>query len=79
MFLDTSFLLALALTDDEHHSRAVTWQQAVTGKLLTTEYVLVELIDALADYRVRPPGPSTSYPFVPSGPVLRQKERPFFC
>jgi uncharacterized protein len=48
VFVDTSFLLALVLTDDEHHDRAIAWQRATRGKLLTTEYVLIEVLDALA-------------------------------
>jgi predicted nucleic acid-binding protein len=47
VFLDTSFLLALVLLDDEHHERAVAWQKRIAGPFATTEYVLVELADAL--------------------------------
>ncbi|HEV8605671.1 MAG TPA: PIN domain-containing protein [Tepidisphaeraceae bacterium] len=47
VFLDTSFLLALVLSDDEDHERAVKWRQAVKSPLLTTEYVLLEVLDAL--------------------------------
>jgi predicted nucleic acid-binding protein len=46
-FLDTSFLLALALSDDEYHGRAVAWQGAIRGDFLTTEYIILELVDAL--------------------------------
>lgn len=52
-FLDTSFLLAVLLTDDAHHQRAVTVQQSLQGPLLTTEYVLVELADALVSEHLR--------------------------
>jgi uncharacterized protein len=48
VFLDTSFLLALLLSDDEHYARALNWQRHVKGQLLTTEYVLLELVDALS-------------------------------
>jgi uncharacterized protein len=47
IFLDTSFLLALVLLDDEYHQRAIEWQKHIHQPLLTTEYVLVELADAL--------------------------------
>ena len=52
-FVDTSFLLALLLSDDELHGRAVAWQRAANGPLLTTEYVLVELADALVAQHLR--------------------------
>jgi predicted nucleic acid-binding protein len=48
LFLDTSFLLALVLSDDQHHQRALAWQRRVRQPLLTTEYVILELADALA-------------------------------
>jgi predicted nucleic acid-binding protein len=47
-FLNTSYLLALVLADDEHHLRALAWQRKLVGRLLTTEYVLVQYVDALA-------------------------------
>ncbi len=52
-FADTSFLLALVLSDDEHHRRAVAWQACVAGPLVTTEYVLVEFVDALVAGHLR--------------------------
>ena len=53
-FIDTSFLIALVLTDDEHHRRAGAWNRASRGALLTTEYVLIEFLDALWDPPLRP-------------------------
>jgi predicted nucleic acid-binding protein len=53
-FLDTSFLLALVLADDAHHAAAVALQLQITGPLITTEYVLIELVDALAAEALRP-------------------------
>ena len=47
VFLDTSFLIALTAADDAHHSVALVWQRAVKAPLLTTEYVLLEFLDAL--------------------------------
>ena len=52
-FVDTSFLLALVLADDEYHERAAAWQRTIAGDLITTEYVLVELGDALATETLR--------------------------
>src|SRR5206468_900119 len=48
VFLDTSFLLALVLRDDEHHERALALQKRIAGPFVTTEYVLLELADALS-------------------------------
>ncbi len=48
VFLDTSYLLALVLQDDELHYRALAWKGAMRADFLTTEYVLVEVLDALA-------------------------------
>jgi uncharacterized protein len=53
-FVDTSFLLALASESDELHERALDWQQYARGDLLTTEYVLVEIGDALCHPENRP-------------------------
>lgn len=56
-FLDTSYLLALIIADDSLHERALAWQRHIAGQLLTTEYVLVELVDAMTDPRLRPVAP----------------------
>jgi predicted nucleic acid-binding protein len=53
-FVDTSFLLALLLKRDAYHERAWAWQQATVGEVVTTEYVLIEFVDALSGERVRP-------------------------
>ena len=53
-FVDTSFLIAFVLTDDEHHRRAFAWNRAIRSALLTTEYVLIEFLDALWDPPLRP-------------------------
>jgi predicted nucleic acid-binding protein len=52
-FVDASFLFAYVLTDDVHHERARAWEHCVPGRLLTTEYVLIELADGLAAPAVR--------------------------
>lgn len=52
-FADTAFLLALVLKRDVHHDKALAWQRATLGRVLTTEYVLMEFVDALAAKPVR--------------------------
>jgi len=52
-FVDTSYLLAVVLSDDEHHEKALRWQRVTTGLLVTTEYVLLELCDALTHGSLR--------------------------
>lgn len=52
-FVDTSFLIALLRTKDEHHERALAWREAVAGELLTTEYILIELADACSTQPLR--------------------------
>ena len=47
-FVDTSFLIALVCRKDELHERAMGWHQCLEGRLLTTEYVLLELVDSLS-------------------------------
>ncbi|MCH7720098.1 MAG: type II toxin-antitoxin system VapC family toxin [Planctomycetes bacterium] len=52
-FADTSFLIALLRVKDVHHQRALAWQKVVTGRLLTTEYILLEFADAMSVERLR--------------------------
>ena len=52
-FVDTSFLIASLRVSDELHERALGWQRAASPPLVTTEYVLVELLDALTSPPVR--------------------------
>ncbi len=53
-FIDTSFLLAMVLEPDAHHERALTWRKRVQPPFLTTDYVLIEFLDALVQIRFRP-------------------------
>jgi predicted nucleic acid-binding protein len=46
-FVDASFLFAYLLTDDANHQRARAWELSVAGRLLTTEYALIERDHAL--------------------------------
>jgi len=48
IFADTGYFIAQIQTRDELHERAVRWSQHANEPLLTTEYVLVEVADALS-------------------------------
>jgi predicted nucleic acid-binding protein len=55
-FLDTAYAYALVNTRDQWHARAVSWEQFLVGtqrRLLTTEFVLLEIADGLAALRFR--------------------------
>ena len=52
-FVDASYYLALANGDDEHHAKALSFEMAYRGKLVTTAYVLVEVLDALTNGNLR--------------------------
>ena len=56
LFLDTAYVYALLNTRDEWHERAKSWQSFLAPRrqpLITTEYVLVEMGDGLANLRFR--------------------------
>lgn len=56
LFVDTSYLLALLNTRDQWHRSAVQWEQVLAASrspLVTTEFVLYEVADALASVRFR--------------------------
>ena len=48
IFVDTSHLLALAMPVDALHKSAAAWSEALPGPFLTTEYVLLEFVNALS-------------------------------
>ncbi len=48
VFADTFYLLALLNPTDQAHARAVAFTSGYQGRLVTTEWVLTELADALA-------------------------------
>lgn len=52
-FVDTSFVLALTLADDQYHERAVLWNRRAAAPRITTEYILVEIADALCQVHLR--------------------------
>jgi hypothetical protein len=56
VFLDKAYVNALVNTRDQWHAAAVQWEQklaADTRRLVTTEFVLVEIADGLAAVRFR--------------------------
>jgi predicted nucleic acid-binding protein len=48
VFADTFALIAWLNPDDDAHAQVAAYLDAFTGKLVTTEWVLVELADALS-------------------------------
>ena len=55
-FLDTAYVTALINTRDQWHEAAVRWQRQLAlerRRLLVTEFILVEIADALASVRFR--------------------------
>lgn len=54
VFLDTSYLVALLRRRDAHHLGAIRLRPVFDGPLVTTEFVLLELLDSLAGSTLRP-------------------------
>ena len=48
IFVDTGFLVALAQKNDELHARATAWAAGEPELLVTTDYVLWEMFNALS-------------------------------
>lgn len=48
VFADTSFWIALVVKQDQFHSRAQALSQKVTGRIFTTDAVLLETANSLA-------------------------------
>ena len=67
-FADTFFYLALLNPRDRMHSRAVQMSRQLSGGVVTTEFVLLELADGMA----RPPARET---FVRTFDLLRADQR----
>jgi predicted nucleic acid-binding protein len=53
VFADSFYFIALSNPSDRHHSAAVLAAQSLDSRLLTTEYVLIEVADALSAPRFR--------------------------
>jgi uncharacterized protein len=54
IFIDTSYLVALAVRSDGLHRTAMAWSAAAPGPFLTTEFVLLEFVNALSSAALRP-------------------------
>lgn len=54
VFGDTFYFLALLNPRDAAHERAVAASRGLSGPLVTTDYILLEVADALASPRDRP-------------------------
>jgi predicted nucleic acid-binding protein len=53
VFADTSFYIALVRPDDENHKGSLAFDLSFRGQYLTSEFVLIELGNWLADPRNR--------------------------
>ena len=56
IFLDTAYINALVNTRDQWHDAAAQWERKLATdrrRLVTTEFVLVEIADGLAAIRFR--------------------------
>ena len=54
IFLDTSYLVALAVPADGLHEAAMTWTAVTSGPFVTTEFVLLEFVNLLSSPIHRP-------------------------
>jgi predicted nucleic acid-binding protein len=54
VFADTSFFAALLNSDDVHHEQARAWSEAYAGRVIVTEYILIELGAFFARRKHRP-------------------------
>lgn len=53
-FVDTAHLVALAMPEDHLHDRAMRWSRSIDETFLTTDFVLVEFLNALSKPHQRP-------------------------
>lgn len=53
MFMDTSYLAAMVMENDQWRARALSWNRTLEPPLVTTDYVLLEWADGLCDRRWR--------------------------
>lgn len=56
IFVDTGYLVALLDRRDQLHSRAVAWHRAISDPVLTTEYVIWELLNTFSAVNDRAKG-----------------------
>jgi len=45
IFLDTSYLAALAIPSDALHEIALRWSKALAGPFITTEFIILEFVN----------------------------------
>lgn len=48
VFADTAFWIGVVVKQDQHHERAQKWSLWITGRITTTEAVLLETANALS-------------------------------
>ena len=48
VFADTSYYVAMLGANDAHHQRALDWSRRLLGRVVVSEYVFVELGNALS-------------------------------
>jgi predicted nucleic acid-binding protein len=53
IFIDTSYLVALAIKSDALHETARAWSKSLSGPFVTTEYVLLEFVNRLSQSSLR--------------------------
>lgn len=53
IFIDTSYLVALAVRSDALHGRAVALSNSLAGSFVTTEYVVLEFVNSLSAAALR--------------------------
>lgn len=53
MFVDTGFLFAISTPRDRLYARSMKWAAVLNGPMLTTEYVIWEMVNALSSPKDR--------------------------
>ncbi len=53
VFADTSYYIAVLSDEDAYHDAAITWSEKLLGRIVVTEYVFVELGNALSRSKYR--------------------------
>jgi uncharacterized protein len=53
IFADTSFLVALLVPRDRYHAEATYWMESIRGRIVTTDWVLVELSNFMSRSKSR--------------------------
>ena len=53
IFADTSFLVSLLVPRDRYHAEATFWMESITGRIVTTDWVLVELANFMSRSKSR--------------------------